>query len=77
MKFFFCFCYIDSAIPPFPKYEISNLLPFFVAVQPGLRPTWSETSKTGLLLTRLKCTCTGHFMQAAALVAFTPGQIHF
>ena len=34
-----------AAIPLFPKYEISSS----VAVQSGLRQTWSETPKTGFL----------------------------
>ena len=33
--------------------EISSLYPSFVAVQPGLCRTWSETPKTGFLTTRL------------------------
>ena len=48
-----CFRYIDSAIPPLPKSEISSLQPSSVAVQPGLCGTWSETPKTGFLTTRL------------------------
>ena len=48
-----CFRYIDSTIPLFPKSEISSLYPSSVAVQPGLRGTWSETPKTGFLTTRL------------------------
>ena len=49
-----CFRYIDSTIPLLPKYEISNLLPSFVVVQPGLCQAWLETPKTGFLTTRLK-----------------------
>ena len=44
-----CFHYTDSTIPLLPKYEISSLLPYFVAVQPGLCRTWSETPKTVFL----------------------------
>ena len=40
-----CFRYIDSAIP--------LLLPFSVAVQPGLCWTRSKTSNTGFLVSRL------------------------
>ena len=49
-----CFRYIASTIPLCPKSEISSLLPFSVAVQPGLCQTWSETLKTGFLTPRLK-----------------------
>ena len=38
-----CFRYIDSTIPLLPKSKISSLWPSFVAVQPGLCQTWSET----------------------------------
>ena len=49
-----CFRYIASKIPLLPKYKILSLWPSSVAVQPGLCPTWSETPKTGFLITRLK-----------------------
>ena len=48
-----CFRYIGSAIPLLPKYEISSLYPYCVVVEPGLCRTWSETPKTGFLITRL------------------------
>ena len=48
-----CFRYKDSTIPLLPKSEISSLYPSYVAVQPGLYRTWSETPKTGFLTTRL------------------------
>ena len=48
-----CFRYSESTIPLLPKSEISSLKPFSVAVQPGLCRTWSETPKTGFLITRL------------------------
>ena len=48
-----CFRYTDSTIPLLHKSEISCLRPSSVAVQPGLRGTWSETQKTGFLTTRL------------------------
>ena len=51
-----CFRYTDSTTPLLPKYEISSLQPSFVAVQTGLCQTWSETPKTGFLITRLTCT---------------------
>ena len=38
-----CFRYTDSTISLLPKYKISSLQPFSVAVQPGLCGTWSET----------------------------------
>ena len=48
----FCICenrdadqlrYKDSTIPPLSKSEISSLLPSFLALQPGLCRTRSET----------------------------------
>ena len=49
-----CSRYLDSTVPLLPKSEISSLEPSFVAVQLGLCQTWSETPKTGFLITRLK-----------------------
>ena len=49
-----CFRYKDSTIPLLHKSEISSLYPSSVIGQPGLCGTWSETPKTGFLLTRLK-----------------------
>ena len=51
-----CFRYRDSTIPLLPKSEISSLQPSSAVVQPSLCRTWSETPKTGLLMTRLKLT---------------------
>ena len=48
-----CFRYIASTIPLLPKYKISSLYPYSVAIQPDLCGTWLETSKTGFLTTRL------------------------
>ena len=48
-----CFRYMDSTITLLPKSEISSLRPSAVAVQTGLCQTWSETTKTGFLITRL------------------------
>ena len=48
-----CFRYIGTTIALLSKSEISSLLPSFVAVQPGLCQTWSETLMTGFLRTRL------------------------
>ena len=50
-----CFRYTDSTIPLLPIAEISSLWPSSEAVQAGLCGTWSETPKTGFLITRLKC----------------------
>ena len=55
-----CFRYTDSTIPLLPKSEISNLWPSSVAVQPGLCRTWSETTKTGFLTSRLNYPRHGH-----------------
>ena len=44
---------LDSTIPSFPKSEISSLEPSSVVVQPGLCRTWSETPKTGFLVSQL------------------------
>ena len=43
-----CIRYLDSTVPLLPKFQAS-------AVQPGLCWTWSETPKTGFLVTRLIC----------------------
>ena len=48
-----CFRYTDSTIPLLPESENLSLYPSSVAVQPGLCGTWSETPKTGFLITRL------------------------
>ena len=48
-----CFRYIDSTTPLLSKSEISSLLAYFVAVQPGSCGTWSETQKTCFLTLRL------------------------
>ena len=48
-----CFHYMNSTIPLLSKSEISSLEPYFMAIQPGLCGTWSETPKTGFLTTRL------------------------
>ena len=50
-----CFCYIDSTIPLLSKSKSSNLETSSVAIQNGLCLTWSETPKTGFLMTRLIC----------------------
>ena len=36
-----------------PKFEISSLFPSYVAEQPGLCWSWSESPKTGFFMTRL------------------------
>ena len=48
-----CFHYTDNTIPLLPKSENSSLQLSSVAVQPGLRRTWSKTPKTDFLTTRL------------------------
>ena len=45
--------YLDSIIPLVSIYEISSLYLASVAVQTGLSVPWSQTSKTGFLVTRL------------------------
>ena len=44
---------LDSLIPPFSVFEISRLCLVPVAAQAGLSLTWSQTRKTGFLVTRL------------------------
>ena len=51
-----CFLYTDSTIPLLPKSEISCLYVSSEAAQPGLCRAWSETPKTGFLMTRLTFT---------------------
>ena len=48
-----CFRNKVRTIHLIPKFEFSSLFPSSVAEQPGLCWTWSETLKTGFLLTRL------------------------
>ena len=48
-----CFRYIDRNIPVLSNSEISRLYPSSLVVQPSFCRTWSETSKTGFLTTRL------------------------
>ena len=45
---------LDSKIPLHSKSEISILYLASVAAQAGWCPTWSQTPKTGFLVTRLK-----------------------
>ena len=40
-----CFRYTDSTILLLPKSDFSSLSPSYVAVQPGLYRTWSETRR--------------------------------
>ena len=49
---FFIRC-LDSIIPLVSKSEISSLYLASVAAQAGLSLTWSQTPKTGFLVTRL------------------------
>ena len=55
------FRHIDSTMPLLPKSEISSLEPSSVAVQPCVCRTWSETPKTGFLMTQLKYICLSVF----------------
>ena len=48
-----CFRYTDSTICLLPIYEISSFYLSSVAAQPNLCGTWTETQKTGFLMTRL------------------------
>ena len=50
-----CLRYIKSTISLLAISKISSLVPSSVAVQPGLSQTWSDTPKTGFLMTRLIC----------------------
>ena len=45
--------YLDSIIPLVSDFEISSLYLASVAAQAGLGLTWSQTPKTGFLITRL------------------------
>ena len=47
--------YLDSIIPILAKSKISRLQLVSVVEQAGLSLTWSETPKTGFLVTRLMC----------------------
>ena len=46
--------YLDSIMPLLAIAEISRFLLVFAAEQAGLSHTWSETTETGFLVTRLK-----------------------
>ena len=48
-------CCLDSVIPLVSTSKISSLYLASVAAQGGLSLTWSETPKTGFLVTRLIC----------------------
>ena len=62
----FCFRCIDSTAPLISKSEISSLQLSSVVLQQGLCQTWSETTKTGFVVTRLILT-----LRTAALVTET------
>ena len=47
-----CFRYKHSVTPLLSYSEISSLYPSSVVVQPGVCVIWSETTKTGFLMTR-------------------------
>ena len=73
---------LDSIIPLLAKSKISRLQLVSVAEQVGLCPTWSQTPKTGFLMTglilssifRLPCTWTSWNMSCQSST-FYPGQI--
>ena len=48
-----CFRYTDSTVSLLLKSEISRFYPSSVDAQLGLCQTWSETPKTGFLVSRL------------------------
>ena len=51
-----CLCYSDSAHTLLNQSEISSIMSPYVAVQPCLCWTWSETAKTGFRTMRLLIT---------------------
>ena len=51
---------LDSIIPLISIFEISSLYLASVAAQAGLSLPWSQTLKTGFLVTRL--ICGGHLL---------------
>ena len=63
-----CFCYTDSTIPLLSRSEISSLYSSSDVVEPGLCRTWSETLKTGFLMTTLKLdkTQTGYLSSSSS-----------
>ena len=82
-----CFRYTDSTISLLPKSKILSLQPSSVAVQPGLCRTWSETLKTGFVVTQHICfpgncslpchnngTCDGDNNKCLCLEGFTGAQ---
>ena len=52
---------LDSIIPLVSISENSNLYPASVATQAGLTLPWSQTPKTGFLVTRLICGFTFYY----------------
>ena len=52
-----CFRFLDSTVQLISISEISSRHLVSVAAQAGLCLTWSETPKTGFLVTRLICDC--------------------
>ena len=51
-----CFCYIYSTFPLLRKSKISSLLLSPIIAQPSFCQTWSESPKTGFLMTRFNLT---------------------
>ena len=64
-----CFRHTDSTIPLLPIYEILSLKLSSVVIQPGLCGPWSETPKTGFLITRLNC-CSNLMSLGVSIVSY-------
>ena len=62
-----------SMIPLVSISEISSLYLVSVAAQAGLCLTWSQTPKTGFLVTRLKCKIQHHIMDRNRVWRFPEG----
>ena len=60
--------YLDSIIPLVCKSEISSLYLASVAAQAGLCLIWSQTPKTGFLVTRLKCVWSCFFLTYSFMI---------
>ena len=65
----FVVCCLDSIIPLVSSSEISSLCLASVAAQDGLCFTWSQTSKTGFLVTRLRFQIMLYICKANSLIS--------
>ena len=63
-----CFRYTYRTIPLLFKSEISSFYPSSVAAQASLCRTWSETPKTGFLVSRLKFSHTTFFCRKFSII---------